>query len=131
MSYLQKNNIEHDIENNIKETNLPNFTLYYVTELDKNYKRHLPNTEEIKYQGHIYDLNECKLDNMLSIFELNELFTEHVDNISWLKCYVNKYEVLSDNTLKSQMYFQEIKPIIELDRENLDTVLEILSANTT
>ena len=30
---LQTNNNEHDIENNINETQLPNFTLYYVTEL--------------------------------------------------------------------------------------------------
>jgi hypothetical protein len=66
----------------------------------------------------------------MSIFELNELFTEHVDTISQLTEYVNKYEALSENTLKSQMYFQEIVPIIELDIENLDTVIKILHGNT-
>ena len=125
-TYLQTNNNEHDIENNIKETQLPIFTLYYVTELDKNYRRILPTTQNIKYPWHIYDLDECKLDNLISIFELNELFTEHIDNISQLMDYVRIYESLNENAMKIQLYCQKIKPILENEKENLNTVIELI-----
>jgi len=128
-TYLQKNNDKHDIENNMAATRLPEFTLYYVTELDKIYRHHLPYTTEIKYPWHIYDLDECKLDNLISIFELNELFTEHIDNISQLTDYVRRYESIHENAMKVEMYRQEIDPIIISDKKNLDTVLEILSGN--
>ena len=128
-TYLQKTNDKHDIENNMEATRLPEFTLYYVTELDKNYRYHLPDMTEIKYPWHIYDLGECKLDNLISIFELNELFTEHIDNISQLMDYVRRYESLSENAMKLEMYRQEIDPIIISDKKNLNTVLEILSGN--
>lgn len=123
---LQTNNNEHDIENNINETQLPIFTLYYVTELDKNYRRILPTTPNIKYPWHIYDLDECKLDNLISIFELNELFTEHIDNISQLMDYIRIYESLNKNAMKIQFYSQKIKPILENEKENLNTVIELL-----
>jgi hypothetical protein len=127
---LQTNNNEHDIENNINETQLPNFTLYYVTELDKNYRRHLPNITNIKYPHHIYDdLNECKIDNLITIFELNELFTEHIDNISQLTDYVRRYESLSKHAMKIQLYCQKIKPILEHENDNLNTVIELLYNN--
>lgn len=128
-TYLQKNNDEPDIENNMEESQLPIFTLYYVTELDKNYRRHLPTTTNIKYPHHIYDLNECKIDNLITIFELNELFTEHVDNISQLTDYVRRYESLNENAMKRQMYCQEIKPMLENEKENLNTVIELLCDN--
>jgi hypothetical protein len=125
-TYLQTNNDEHDIENNMEETQVPEFTLYYVTELDKNYRRHLPDTTEIKYPWHIYDLNECKLDNLISIFELNELFTEHIDNISQLTDYVRRYESIHDNVTKIEIYYQEIEPIIQNDKANLEEIKTIL-----
>lgn len=130
MSNLKSGNLDNDIENNMEETQLPEFTLYYVAELDHKYKHHLPDTTEIKYPWHIYDLNECKLDNLISIFELNELFTEHIDNISQLTDYVRRYESIHDNMTKLELYYQEIEPIIINDKKNLDTVLEILGGNT-
>ena len=128
-TYLQTNNHEHDIENNMNETRLPKFTLYYVTELDKNYRRILPTTPNMKYPWHIYDLDECKLDNLISIFELNELFTEHIDNISQLMDYIIIYESLSENAMKIQLYSHKIKPILENDKKNLNTVIELLYDN--
>jgi len=126
-TYLQKNNDKHDIENNMEAARLPEFTLYYVTELDKNYRRHLPDTTEIKYPWHIYHLDECKLYNLISIFELNELSTEHIDNIGQLMDYVRRYESIHENSMKMEMYYQEIVPILTSDKKNLDTVLEILN----
>ena len=128
-TYLQKTNDKHDIENNMEATRLPEFTLYYVTELDKNYRYHLPDMTEIKYPWHIYDLGECKLDNLISIFLFFELFTEHIDNISQLTDYVRRYESIHENAMKMEMYRQEIDPIIISDKKNLNTVLEILSGN--
>ena len=86
----------------------------------------MPNITSITYPHHIYDLNECKIDNLLSIFQLNELFTEHIDNISQLMDYVKRYESLNENVMKRQMYCQEIKPILENEKENLNTVIELL-----
>ena len=128
-TYLQKTNDKHDIENNMEATRLPEFTLYYVTELDKNYRYHLPDMTEIKYPWHIYYLDECKIDNLITIFELTELFTEHIDNISQLTDYVRRYESIHENAMKMEMYRQEIDPIIISDKKNLNTVLEILSGN--
>jgi len=128
-TYLQKNNDKHDIENNMAATRLPEFTLYYVTELDKIYRHHLPDTTEIKYPWHIYDLDECKIDNLITIFELTELFTEHIDNISQLMDYVRIYESLSENAMKMDMYRQKIKPILENEKKNLNTVIELLYDN--
>ena len=128
-TYLQKTNDKHDIENNMEATRLPEFTLYYVTELDKNYRCHLPDMTEIKYPWHIYDLDECKIDNLITIFELTELFTEHIDNISQLMDYVRRYESLSENAMKMEMYHQEIKPILENEKENLNTVIKLLYDN--
>jgi hypothetical protein len=128
-TYLQKTNDKHDIENNMEATRLPEFTLYYVTELDKKYRRYLPDMTEIKYPWHIYDLDECKIDNLITIFELTELFTEHIDNISQLMDYVRIYESLSENATKIQLYSQKMKPILENEKENLNTVIELLYDN--
>ena len=128
-TYLQKTNDKHDIENNMEATRLPEFTLYYVTELDKKYRRYLPDMTEIKYPWHIYDLDECNIDNLITIFELTELFTEHIDNISQLMDYVRRYESLSENAMKMEMYHQEIKLILENEKENLNTVIKLLYDN--
>ena len=122
------NNSEHDIENNINETRLPELTLYNVTKLDNIYKQYLPHTIKLKYSQHI-DLNECKTDNMITIFELNELFIEHIDNISQLMDYVKIYESLNKNAMKIQFYSQKIKPILENEKENLNTVIDLLYDN--
>ncbi len=127
--WLKSCNLDNDIENNMEETQVPEFTLYYVTELDHKYKDHLPDTREIKYPWHIYDLGECKIDNLISIFELNELFTEHIDNISQLTDYVRRYESLSKHAMKIQLYCQKIKPILEHENDNLNTVIELLYNN--
>ena len=124
--WLKSCNLDNDIENNMEETQVPEFTLYYVTELDHKYKDHLPDTREIKYPWHIYDLGECKIDNLISIFELNELFTEHIDNISQLTDYVRRYESLNENSMKIQLYSQEILPIIQNDKANLEEIKTIL-----
>ena len=127
--WLKSCNLDNDIENNMEETQVPEFTLYYVTELDHKYKDHLPDTREIKYPWHIYDLDECKIDNLISIFELNELFTEHIDNISQLTDYVRRYESLRKHAMKIQLYCQKIKPILEHENDNLNTVIELLYNN--
>ena len=128
-SYLQKTNDKHDIENNMEATRLPNFTLYYVTELDNNYRRYLPDMTEIKYPWHIYGLDECKIDNLITIFELTELFTEHIDNIHQLIAYVRRYESIHENSMKMEMYHQEIKPILENEKENLNAIIKLLYDN--
>ena len=98
------NNSEHDIENNINETRLPELTLYNVTKLDNIYKQYLPHTIKLKY-------------------------SQHIDNISQLMDYVKIYESLNKNAMKIQFYSQKIKPILENETENLDTVIYLLYDN--
>ena len=128
-TYLQKTHIEHDIENNMEATKVPVFTLYYITKLDNKFKQHVPNLLDVTYPWHMYGLNECNVDNLLAVFELNELFTEHVDNIERLFNYLREYERLNEKNVKIQLYFQEIEPILANEKEKLNTAIKILRDN--
>ena len=130
-TYLHNNHVVHDIENNMEGAYVPEFTLYYVNQLDHQYKQRLPNLLEVTYPWHIYETENRNIDNLVAVFELNELFTEHLDNIYRLTDYVRTYERLSENDAKTRMYYQEITPILENEKQNIASVIEILSTNTS
>jgi hypothetical protein len=135
--YLYNCNIYRDIENNIGEILVPEFTMEHVTQIDEIYKSYLSGINEVD------DPDEPDVNKMNDLFELNELFIEHEHNIKLLTC--NMIEYNSINTLnylttidrinaymlvksnKIRMYFQEILPVIRNDEDNLESVLLILS----
>ena len=110
-----------DIENNIGQLEIPEFTKEHVKHIDANYKIYLPRIIDIS----IHDSYSVNI--LTTYFELNELFMEHLDNIRSMLDKVKKYKKIDESSKKIQMYFQEIKPIIEDDAYNLQDVLNILS----
>jgi len=138
--YLYNCNIYRDIENNIGEIIIPEFTMEHVTHIDEMYKIHLSQINVIdEHDEH----DEIDVNKMNDLFELNELFIEHEHNIELLTR--NMIEYNSINTLNSlttierinaymlvksnkiRIYFQEILPVIQNDEDNLESVKVILS----
>ena len=127
-NYLYNCNMYRDIENNIGQIEIPEFTKEHVKNIDDNYKQYLPRIIDIS----IHENNDCDCDTnlinkMTTYLELNELFIEHLDNITSMLDKVIKYKNINENTMKIQMYFQEIKPLIQDDTNNLQYVLNHLS----
>ena len=131
--YLYNCNQTYDLENNIGEIEIPEFTMEHISMIDKHYKTYMSQVNEI-----IYDDNEICVNQLSDIFELTELFLEHVDNIEELTHLMNKYnsqltvdgktnDYTSIRTDKIRMYLKEIQPIIKNDEDNLKLVLILLS----
>jgi len=126
-AYLYSCNQNHDIENNIGEIEIPEFTMEHVQLIDEKYKLHYSRVHEIEYTEPSEEFgNNNNVNKLTSIFELNELFIEHEHSIELLTCKVNEYNSI-DKSNKIQMYFQEILPIILVDEDNLISVLEIFT----
>jgi hypothetical protein len=126
-AYLYTCNKNHDIENNIGEIEIPEFTMEHVQLIDEKYKLHYSRVNEIEYTEPSEEFgNNNNVNKLTSIFELNELFIEHEHSIELLTCKVNEYNSI-DKSNKIQMYFQEILPIILVDEDNLISVLEIFT----
>jgi len=137
--YLYKCNQKYDLENNIGEIEIPEFTMENIKIIDEEYKIHMSQVNEIIYQNS--NLDENDVNQMNDLFELNELFIEHINNIKELTYIMNKYNSnktqltvdgkINDYTIirtnKIRMYFQEILPIIKNDEDNLNLVLILLS----
>ena len=157
MSHLEKDRLEykyylyncvmvHDIENNIDKIEIPDFTMEHLIKIDIKYKKYLPHENEIVYQEENISIDKKIVNKMNNVFELNELFIEHVNNIEKLKSKINEYNsiekyIKNKNQLnvlekikvdmnikenKLQMYFREILPIIHNDEENLKSVKVLL-----
>jgi len=135
-AYLYSCNQNHDIENNIGEIEIPEFTMEHVQLIDEKYKMHYSQVHEIEYTEPSDEFgNNNNVNKLTSIFELNELFIEHEHSIELLTCKVNEYKLLENSkdyinvkTAKLQMYFQEILPNIHIDENNLNSVLVLLSS---
>jgi len=137
--YLYKCNQKYDLENNIGEIEIPEFTMENIKIIDEEYKIHMSQVNEIIYQNS--NLDENDVNKMNDLFELNELFIEHINNNKKLTYIMNKYNSnktqltvdgkINDYTIirtnKIRMYFQEILPIIKNDEDNLNLVLILLS----
>ena len=149
--YLYNCNLIHDIENNINEIETPDFTIEHVKIIDKKYKKYFPCMNEIVYQEENIKINEKIVNKMNNLFDLNELFIEHENNIEKLKNKINEYNSIEDyiknknkinfietvkenmniKAQKIQMYFREILPIIHDDEDNLKSVILLFSSNNS
>ena len=120
--YLFQCNKVRDIENNIGEVIVPEFTTEHVNRLDSNYKR---------YISDIITTMECEVNDKLSIkeletqLELTELFIEHMSYILELHSMVTEYANTHEKHKKISMYFNKITPIIQQANNNLEEVIVI------
>ena len=142
--YLYKSNCYNDIENNIDEIEIPEFTIKHIQKIDKKYNNTLSQFND--FNIHSYDLNHNKSANELyDLLTVHELYNEHLDNIELLQFKMNDYnnleiyklnnKILTENHIteyfikkktKLNMYLEEILPIINNDAENLEEVKQIL-----
>ena len=142
--YLYKSNGNNDIENNIDEIEIPEFTIKHIQKIDKKYNNTLSQFND--FNIHSYDLNHNKSANELyDLLTVNELYNEHLNNIELLQFKMNDYnnleiyklnnKILTENHIteyfikkktKLNMYLEEILPIINNDAENLEEVKQIL-----
>lgn len=142
--YLYKSNCYNDIENNIDEIEIPEFTIKHIQKIDKKYNNTLSQFND--FNIHSYDLNHNKSANELyDLLTVNELYNEHLNNIELLQFKMNDYnnleiyklnnKILTENHIteyfikkktKLNMYLEEILPIINNDAENLEEVKKIL-----
>jgi len=125
--YLDNCNTVRDIENNIGVVEMLEFTDDHVDVIDRNYKKHFGKLNDIEFQGDFGFFHDFSVRSLQNLFELNDLFVEHLDYITELRGCVNEFMYVSDATKKIRMYFQKIVPIVEKDQYNLKEVLEILS----
>ncbi len=148
--YLYKSICCNDIENNIEEIKIPEFTIKHIKQIDKNYNKTLSKFDDFNSfkdfnmytntQKYIRTSNE--LYDLLTVYEL---YIEHLDNIELLRLKLNEYnnletyninnKILTENHIteylnkkkeKANMYLEEILPIIINDEENLDESLTLL-----
>jgi hypothetical protein len=137
--YLYECNTNRDIENNIGETLPPEFTMEDIILIDEKYKLSFDTIHEIIHE------EADTLDELTNIFELNELYMEHTSNIGKLIPMMNEYnaiykfvtlntnltpyerttEYMNARSKQIQMYFQEIKPIIQIDEDNYNSLVEL------
>jgi hypothetical protein len=137
--YLYECNLNRDIENNIGEVQVPEFTMEDIILIDEKYKLGFDTIHEIIHE------EADTLDELTNIFELNELYMEHTSNIGKLISMMNEYnaiykfvtlntnltpyerttEYMNARSKQIQMYFQEIKPIIQIDEDNYNSLVEL------
>lgn len=122
--YLFECNMFHDVENNLKALEIPEFTESHIDDIDAIYKKYLPNLSIISYNN---TTDQKTLSQMTNSFELNELFCEHTSNISKLREMAIEYQRLTSNQERKLMYRYEILPCIENEQNNLEEVLQRLS----
>jgi len=127
--------MNRDIENNIGETEIPNFTIEHVNSLDKKYNLYFSKSYDAQFVDKCDDMDILKLSN---IFELNELYIEHVDTMKQLLHKMREYNSIGEGESitaymnirmnKIRMYFEDIVPLVESDEKNLKLVIEIISS---
>ena len=145
--YLYKSNCNNDIENNIEEIEVPEFTMVHVREIDDNYKQNVLQNNKFYIITNEIDDNNLNADQLYDLLTLNELYTEHLNNIELLQIKVEYYnsielcelisnqintekqimEYLNKKKKKRQMYLEEILPIINNEAEILEESAKILA----
>tara|TARA_B110000285_G_C14918514_1_gene511403 strand:- start:55 stop:429 length:375 start_codon:yes stop_codon:yes gene_type:complete len=119
--YLFRCNNIRDVENNIGEVEIPEFTMEYVNNLDTNYKKQFA---KIRKENNNND--EISIRELHNNFELNELFIEHMDYITILRDMVIQYVNITEKHKRIRMYFQDILPILQKNKENIEDVIQNL-----
>ena len=89
--YLYNCNLQRDIENNIGEIEIPEFTMEHINNIDKEYmhsahgpavgKDHAYKLNYIEFHEQDGCSDEEIVKKMSDSFELNELYIEHIDNM--------------------------------------------------
>ena len=137
-------NMSNDIENNINEIIIPEFTLDIIEGIENHYY------EELTIAQKIYETNSDSdsedIEDLYTSFHFNELINEHISNVK--KMYIkldiyNSIENLSSASLtsmekiteyknnklhKCEFYLDEIEPLIKSDLENLYEILSIIKS---
>lgn len=117
--YLFRCNNIRDVENNIGEVEIPEFTMEYVNNLDTNYKKQFA-----KIRKENNNNNEISIRELHNNFELNELFIEHMDYITILRDMVIEYVNITEKHKRIRMYFQDILPVLQKSKENIEEVIK-------
>ena len=117
--YLFRCNNIRDVENNIGEVEIPEFTMEYVNNLDTNYKKQFA---KIRKENNNND--EISIRELHNNFELNELFIEHMDYITILRDMVIEYVNITEKHKRIRMYFQDILPVLQKSKENIEEVIK-------
>jgi len=145
--YLYNCICNRDIENNIGEVKIPEFTMEHIIAIDEQYKTNFEQVNEIVYQDQDIS-DEQQIMQMTNKLEINELFTEHIQNIEVLIIRMNEYNTIrhrlmskhnltteeqmqEDMFIRSkqiQLYFGHILPVIQLDKANLHSILALFIA---
>ena len=141
-------NMNNDIENNIDEILIPDFTTDMILDMDTDYHEQIRKTRILHdFNSDNSDSEEKDVEQLYEKLRYNELINEHISNIDqlYVKLYdFNSIEIIPNNVpstmeqiteynhlkrSKRLFYLQEIDPIISNDRENLREVISILSDN--
>jgi hypothetical protein len=130
-----------DIENNLDEIVIPDFTMEHIDLIDKYYNEQTYQLREPNTQ--------CDSDDLEAMYvELhqNELISDHLCIVEHLRVKLYKYasiEIRQDNAPKSLeqltaykhlkikkrlFYFQEIEPLLLEEQENLHEMVSLLSS---
>ena len=146
--YLYECNKISDIENNINEVKIPEFTIENIKIIDKKYKKKISkvdndiillnnklifknnfNMGEYKYE---YE-DKHSLNKTIKLFELNEIYNEYLYILEKLKFKTNKYNSLKINNfdnnyllyknVKLEIYFNEIVLLITEIENNIKLIL--------
>jgi len=135
-NYLYDCNVNRDIENNIGEISIPEFTMKDIIMIDDKYKKYY--NKAIRFIRQTYIFNEVELG-------INELYIEHMHNIEMLIIIMNEYNTfqymfasndkltteervnrdMHIRTKRIQMYFEEISPRIEKGKEIFVSLIEL------
>lgn len=136
--------MKNDIENNIDETFIPEFTTDMIIDIDTRYYEEIRQTQ-VEHQQSGNDSESEDDAQLYATLHYNELINEHVLNIEqmYVKMYdYNSIEIIPNNaptTMKQIIeynnlrinkrlfYLREIQPIVTNDSENLHEVISILS----
>lgn len=136
--------MKNDLENNIDEILIPEFTADMIVDIDTRYYAEIKQSEYIHQQSD-NDSESEDIDQLYETLRYNELINEHVMNIEQMYVKVHDYNsiVIIPNNAPSTMeqiteyanlrlnkrifYLHEIEPIINNDSENLLEIISILS----
>ena len=120
--YLFRCNNRRDIENNIGEAMVPEFTIEHVNNIDSNYKRYIPDiiTMECKLEDDKFSIKELETQ-----LELTELYIEHMSYILELHSMVTEYANTHEKHKLIYMYFNKIIPLIQKANNNLEEVIYV------
>jgi hypothetical protein len=146
--YLYECNKISDIENNINEVKIPEFTIENIKIIDKKYKKKISKVDndiillnnKLIFKNN-FNMGEYKykykdkhnLNKTIKLFELNEIYNEYLYILEKLKFKTNKYNSLKINNfdnnyllyknVKLEIYFNEIVLLITEIENNIKLIL--------